>query len=100
RQELVFLVRREKTIGEAAGVESGPEAIAGPAEMMSDRCGVEAGIDAAEQHAQTGADHVGKRALASGFEVSFRGTLLLHDSIPFQGPERIGIIVAPRGAIR
>src|SRR5262249_22441779 len=56
-----ILIGRQQTRGEAAGVKSGPEAIAGTAEVMTDRRGVEARVDPAEQHLQPWTDYVGDR---------------------------------------
>src|SRR5262249_41768291 len=55
------LTGRQQTRGEAAGVKGGPEAIARAAEVMTDRCGVEARGDPAEQHLQPWTDYVGDR---------------------------------------
>jgi hypothetical protein len=73
----VFL-RRVEAGGEAGGVKGLPEAVPGPAEMVADGGGVEAGIDTAEQDAQAGRDHVGEAAAArpdQGRDVRARGHL-------------------------
>ena len=44
-----FFKRGKEARGEAAGVEGGPEAVAGAAEMVADGGGVEAGVDAGEE---------------------------------------------------
>ncbi len=44
-----FFKGREEARGEAAGVEGGPEAVAGATEVVADGGGVEAGVDASEE---------------------------------------------------
>ena len=55
-------------IGKAACEQRGPETIAGTGEMMPDCCRVQAWIDAAEEDAQTGADHVAQSLSPGGSE--------------------------------
>src|SRR5437763_4034258 len=51
-------MRREQARGEAGGVERGPEAIAGAGEVIAGCAGIQAGIDAAEEHAQVWRDDI------------------------------------------
>lgn len=58
-EEPLFLVGVQAPVRKTGGVERRPEAVAGTREMVaSDRC-VEAGVDAAEEHAQARPDKVG-----------------------------------------
>src|SRR6266513_2326022 len=60
-QQLALVPRREQARGEPRAMQHGPEAIAGPSEVMARRAGVETRIDAAEEHAQPGRDYIGHR---------------------------------------
>ncbi len=48
----------EESRREAAGVEGGPEAVAGPAEVAADGGGVEAGVDAGEEDDEVFGDEI------------------------------------------
>jgi hypothetical protein len=70
-EEKFLLPGLQEPAGKAAGVESGPEPIARPGEMMAGGGGVESGIDAREEDAKAGRDQVGHP------EVDRRGELRL-----------------------
>ena len=74
-QQPIPLPWREQSVGESAGEERGPEAIARPAEMMADGGGVEAGIDADEQHLQVWRDQIRHRLARGGDQIGFGGFL-------------------------
>ena len=57
-QHLAFLPRREAPVGEACAVERDPEAVAGAGKVMAGCAGVEARIDATEEHAKIRANDV------------------------------------------
>src|SRR6185437_10169436 len=62
----VLLGRGQTARGEAGQVQGGPEPVARPGEVPAGRGRVQAGVDAAEQHAQQGAgrrQHVGDGAV-------------------------------------
>jgi len=56
-QQLALVPRREPARGEPRAMQHGPEAIAGPSEVMARRAGVETRIDAAEEHASPPRSH-------------------------------------------
>lgn len=58
REKFALLRRLEPSRCETGRVQGRPEAIAGPREMVSGRRGVQAGVDADEQHIQPGRDDV------------------------------------------
>src|SRR3954462_10764024 len=64
-EQLALIRRMQEPCGEARGMQRGPEAVAGPGEVMAGGGGVQTGIDADEQHPQIGADDVAD-AFASG----------------------------------
>ena len=68
QQQRVF-VRRQKARREAGAVDRGPEAVSRTSEVMADRGGVQAGIDAAEQDVEAVRDDVANGLAAGGLEV-------------------------------
>jgi hypothetical protein len=62
-EELAILGRSEKARCESGGVESWPESIAWPSEVMPGGGAVEAGIDPTEQDAKGGPDDIAKLAM-------------------------------------
>ncbi len=82
-QQLPLLPRREQARGEPRAMQHGPEAIAGPREMMARRAGVETRIDAAEEHAQPGRDYIGHRLARCCQHLGAAGRFGLH---PFLFP--------------
>lgn len=63
----------EEARGEAAGVEGGPEAVAGAAEVVADGGGVEAGVDAGEEDDEVFGDKIRDDRVACGEELGFGG---------------------------
>ena len=68
-----FFKGGEKARGEAAGVEGGPEAVAGAAEVVANGGGVEAGVDAGEEDDEVLGDKIRDELVASGEELGFGG---------------------------
>src|SRR5207248_7201774 len=68
------LARVEEPVGEPGGEECGPEAVARPAEVVADRRGVEARVDAAEEYVEAGRDEVRDGLLLRGNEIGPRGS--------------------------
>jgi hypothetical protein len=73
---------REESWREAAGVQGGPEAVAGPAEVAADGGGVEARVDASEEDDEIFGDEIGDALILrrgqlglGGFPGSERGSL-------------------------
>jgi hypothetical protein len=62
----------------ASFVQRGPEAIAGPCEVVPHRGAVQAGVDAHEQHVEVVGEHVGQQAVPRSFEVGDRRRSELH----------------------
>jgi len=58
-QQLQFIKRRNESIGETRCEQGRPKSITRSGEVMANRSGVKAGIDAAEEHAQIGPNHIG-----------------------------------------
>jgi hypothetical protein len=57
-EQLLVLVRREPTGGEAREVQDGPEAVAGPREVASGGGGGQRGVDPDEEDPQAGREEV------------------------------------------
>jgi serine/threonine-protein kinase len=72
-QQFALLARIEQPRGEAGGEERGPKPVAGPPEVAPDGRGVQARIDAAEQHLQPVRDHIGKCGVLRGEQLRARG---------------------------
>src|SRR5262249_14900453 len=70
-QQLPFIKRGQQTLRESGGKKCGPEAIAGPREVMAHRGRVESRIDAAKEYAQIRRDHVANRFLSGRAELFF-----------------------------
>ena len=68
-----FFKGGEETRGEAAAVKSGPEAVAGAAEVVADGSGVEAGVDAGEQHDEVFGDEIRDKLVVRGEELGLGG---------------------------
>ncbi len=64
-EQLALFRRMQQPVAEARRMQRGPEAVAGPREVVPRGGGVEAGIDADEEHAQAGRNDIGN-ALAFG----------------------------------
>src|SRR5436190_270752 len=77
-EQLFLLVGPEDAAGEAGAVQSGPEAVPGPREMVSGGGGVQAGVDAREHHPQAGRDDIGDRPVPRRVEVALRRTRRAH----------------------
>ena len=69
----VFFKGGEEARGEAAGVEGGPEAVAGAAEVVADGRGVEAGIDADEEDDEVFGSKIRDDPVVRGQELGFGG---------------------------
>ena len=63
----------EEARGESAAVKGGPEAIARAAEMVADGGGVEAGVDAHEQHDKVFGREIRDELVARGEDLGFAG---------------------------
>jgi hypothetical protein len=63
----------QPALGEARGVEGGPEAVARAGEVVPAPRGVEPRVDAAEQDRESGGDHVVDAAVGGGEELGARG---------------------------
>ena len=68
-EQLLLLERIDQPGGETGKMDSRPEAIAGPREMVARRSGIEAGIDAAEEDPQVVCDDVGDGGRARGLQL-------------------------------
>ena len=68
-----FFKGGEKARGEAAGVEGGPEAVAGAAEVVADGGGVEAGVDADEEDDEVFGGKIRDDPVVRGEEIGFGG---------------------------
>jgi len=68
-----FFKGREKARREAATMEGGPEAISRPAEVVADRSGVEAGIDADKEDNEVFGDEIRDGFVVRGEDLSFGG---------------------------
>src|SRR5262245_58232178 len=68
RKQERFVARREQPIGKAGAVDGPPESVCWAREMMTDRSGVEARVDAAEKHSQARRYQIRNGLAASGAE--------------------------------
>jgi hypothetical protein len=68
-----FFKGGEEARGEAAGVEGGPEAVAGAAEVVADGGGVEAGVDAGEEDDEVFGGKIRDDHVVRGEELGFGG---------------------------
>ncbi|HTW93159.1 MAG TPA: hypothetical protein VMD30_00090 [Tepidisphaeraceae bacterium] len=68
-----FFKGREHTRGETAAVKSGPEAVAGAAEVAADGSGIQAGVDAGEEDDEIFGDEIGNEFVARGEELGLGG---------------------------
>jgi len=68
-----FFKGGEEARGEAGGVEGGPEAVAGAAEVVTDGRGVEAGIDADEEDDEVFGGKIRDDPVVRGEELGFGG---------------------------
>jgi hypothetical protein len=68
-----FFKGREEARGEPTAVESGPEAVPGAAEVMTDGGSVEAGIDADEEDDEVFGGEIRDSLVVRGEELGFGG---------------------------
>ena len=68
-----FFKGGEEARGESAGVEGGPEAVAGAAEVVADGGGVEAGVDTDEEDDEVFGDKIRDDPVVRGEEIGFGG---------------------------
>jgi hypothetical protein len=87
-QELAFK-RRKESRREAAGMKCGPEAVAGAAKVMTDRGGVEAGIDAGKEDDEILGDEIRNALVVRSEELRFvrfprGGQFPIHRAVPLE----------------
>ena len=85
-----FFKGGEEARSEAAGVEGGPEAVAGAAEMVADGGGVEAGVDAGEEDDEVFGGKIRDDPVVRGEEIGFGGfpgggQYPIHSAAPLEG---------------